>query len=192
MVSVFIVPILAWNVPFISPIFLERFLVFPILLFSSISLHCSLTKPFLSLLAILWTLHSVGCIFPFLLWFLIPFFSQLFVRPPQSHSAFVHFFSGGWFRHSFWSASLPGEHSFLPWQAPYFCLALVHSESKFCQQTWGSPGICSWAGGSAGPLGLIQCLGVSPLTRLLWESGGLEDFSEASSLLHKSNTWQWN
>ena len=33
---------------------LERSLIFPILLFSSISLHWSLRKPFLSLLAILW------------------------------------------------------------------------------------------------------------------------------------------
>ena len=40
----FIVPILAWNIPLISPIFLKRFLVFPILLLSSISLHCSLKK----------------------------------------------------------------------------------------------------------------------------------------------------
>ena len=39
---------------FISPVFLLRSLVFPILLFSSISLHCSLKKAFLSLLAILW------------------------------------------------------------------------------------------------------------------------------------------
>ena len=37
-----------------SLIFLKRSLVFPILLFSSISLHCSLRKAFLSLLAILW------------------------------------------------------------------------------------------------------------------------------------------
>ena len=43
----FIMPIFAWNVPLIS-------LVFPILLFSLISLHCSLRKSFLSLLAILW------------------------------------------------------------------------------------------------------------------------------------------
>ena len=50
----FIVPILAWNRPVISQIFLKRFLVFPILLFSSISLHYSLKKAFLSLLAILW------------------------------------------------------------------------------------------------------------------------------------------
>ena len=50
----FIVPTFAWNVPLVSLIFLKRFLVFPILLFSSISLHWSLRKAFLSLLAILW------------------------------------------------------------------------------------------------------------------------------------------
>ena len=50
----FIMPILAWNVPLISPIFLKISLVFPVLLFSSISLHCSFNKAFLSLLAILW------------------------------------------------------------------------------------------------------------------------------------------
>ena len=50
----FIVPIFAWNVPLISLIFLKRPLVFPTLLFSSIPLHCSLTKAFLFLLAILW------------------------------------------------------------------------------------------------------------------------------------------
>ena len=50
----FIVPIFAWNIPLISLIFLKRSLVFPILLFSSISLHSSLRKAFLSFLAILW------------------------------------------------------------------------------------------------------------------------------------------
>ena len=50
----FIVPIFAWNVKMISLIFLKRSLFFPILLFSSISLHWSLRKAFLSLLAILW------------------------------------------------------------------------------------------------------------------------------------------
>jgi len=49
-----IVPISAWNVPLVSLIFLKRSLVFPVLLFSSISLHWSLKKAFLSLLAILW------------------------------------------------------------------------------------------------------------------------------------------
>ena len=49
----FIVPIFAWKVPLVSLIFLKISLVFPILLFSSISLHWSLRKVFLSLLAIL-------------------------------------------------------------------------------------------------------------------------------------------
>ena len=49
----FIVPIFAWNVPLVFLIFLKRSLVFPILLFSSISLYCSLTSSFWSLLAIL-------------------------------------------------------------------------------------------------------------------------------------------
>ena len=50
----FIEPIFAWNAPLVSLIFLKRSLVYPILLFSSISLHWSLRKIFLSLLAILW------------------------------------------------------------------------------------------------------------------------------------------
>ena len=50
----FIEPIFAWNFPLVSLIFLKRSLVFLILLFSSISLHWSLRKAFLSLLAILW------------------------------------------------------------------------------------------------------------------------------------------
>ena len=50
----FIEPIFAWNIPLVSLSFLKRSLVFPILLFSSISLHWSLRKVFLSLLAILW------------------------------------------------------------------------------------------------------------------------------------------
>ena len=50
----FIVPIFAWNVPLVSLIFLKKSLVFPILLFSSISLHWSLRKAFLSFRALLW------------------------------------------------------------------------------------------------------------------------------------------
>ena len=48
----FIEPIFAWNFPLVSLIFLKRSLVFPILLFSSMSLHWSLRKAFLSLLTI--------------------------------------------------------------------------------------------------------------------------------------------
>ena len=65
----FIEPIFGWNVPLVSPIFLKRSLVFPILLFSSISLHWSLRRAFLSLLVFFGTLHSNGNIFPFLLCF---------------------------------------------------------------------------------------------------------------------------
>ena len=63
----FIVPIFAWNVPLVSLIFLKRSLLFPNLLFSSISLHWWLRKAFLFLLAFLGTLHSNGDIFPFFL-----------------------------------------------------------------------------------------------------------------------------
>ena len=76
-------PIFAWNVPLVSLIFLKRSLVFPILLFSSISLHWSLRKA-LSLLAILWN-SAFRCFYlSFLLCFSLLFFSQLFVRPPQT------------------------------------------------------------------------------------------------------------
>ena len=50
----FIEPIFAWTVPLVSLLFLKRSLVFPILLFSSLSLHWSLRKAFLSLLSVLW------------------------------------------------------------------------------------------------------------------------------------------
>ena len=50
----FIVPIFGWNAPLMFPIFLKRSLVFPLLLFSSSFIHCSLKKVFLSLLAVLW------------------------------------------------------------------------------------------------------------------------------------------
>ena len=86
-------PIFAWNVPLVSLIFLKRSLVFPILLFSSISLQWSLRKAFLSLLAILWNSAFKWNIFPFLLCFALLFFSQLFVSPPQAAILlFLHFF----------------------------------------------------------------------------------------------------
>ena len=50
----FIEPIFAWHVPLVFLIFLMSSLVFPILLFSSISLHWLLRKALFSLLAILW------------------------------------------------------------------------------------------------------------------------------------------
>ena len=50
----FIEPIFTWDVPLASLSFSKRSLGFPILLFSSISLHWSLRKAFLSRLALLW------------------------------------------------------------------------------------------------------------------------------------------
>ena len=49
----FIMLVLAWNVPLISSVFLRRGLVFALLLFSFVSLHCSF-KEVLSLLAVVW------------------------------------------------------------------------------------------------------------------------------------------
>ena len=72
----FIVPIFAWNVPLVSLIFLKRSLVFPILLFSSISLHWSLRKASLSLLAILWK-SAFRCLY--ISFSPLPFASLLFV-----------------------------------------------------------------------------------------------------------------
>ena len=54
-----IVPILAWHDPWVSLVVLTRSLVFPILLSSSVSLHCSL-KTFLTLLALLSEPRSRG------------------------------------------------------------------------------------------------------------------------------------
>ena len=58
----FIEPIFAWNVPLVSLIFLNRSLVFPILLFSSISLHWSVKKAFLSLPVIFWN-SAIKCVY---------------------------------------------------------------------------------------------------------------------------------
>ena len=88
----FIVPIFAWNVPLVSLIFLKRSLVFPILLFSSISLHWSLRKAFLSLLALLW---NSAFKWVYLSFSLLPFaslFSAVCKASSDSHSAFLHFF----------------------------------------------------------------------------------------------------
>ena len=87
----FIVSIFAWNVPLVSLFFLKRSLVFPILLFSSISLYWSLRKAFFSSLAILcYSVHSNGYLFSLLL------ASLLFIAICKASSdnlfAFLHFF----------------------------------------------------------------------------------------------------
>ena len=87
-------PLFACNVPLVSLIFLKRSLVFPILIFPSISLHYSLRKAFLALLAILW--NSVSEVYLFLFFFrlclLLLFFSQLvFISIYFSHDPFRKF-----------------------------------------------------------------------------------------------------
>ena len=89
----FIMPIFAWNVPLASLIFLKTSLVVPILLFSSISLHCSFRKAFLFLLAILWNSAFRQV---YLSFSPLPFPSLLFLAVCRTSSdnrfAFLHFF----------------------------------------------------------------------------------------------------
>ena len=92
----FIKPIFAWNFPLVSLVFLKRSLVFPILLFSSISLHWSLRKAFLSLLAILWNSAFICLYLSFSpLLFTSLLFTAICKASPDSHFAFLHFFSRG-------------------------------------------------------------------------------------------------
>ena len=92
----FIEPIFAWNIPLISLIFLKRSVVFPILLLSSISLHWSLRKAFLSLLVILW---NSAFKWEYLTFSPLLFASLLFTATckdySDNHFVFLHFFSLG-------------------------------------------------------------------------------------------------
>ena len=92
----FIVPIIAWNIPLISLIFLKRSLVFPILLFSSffalITEEGCLSSPCYSLE--LCIQMGISFLFSFAFHFSI---SQLFVRPFQiAILLFCISFSWGW------------------------------------------------------------------------------------------------
>ena len=69
----FIETIFAWNSPLVSLLFLKRSLIFPILLFSSISWQWSLRKAFLFLFAIFWN--------PVLKWVYLSFSPLLFAVP---------------------------------------------------------------------------------------------------------------
>ena len=76
--------IFPWNVPLISPIFLKRSPVFPILLSSSISLHCSFQKAFLPLLDVLWN-FAFSWVYPSLSplpFLLLPFAFAAICKPP--------------------------------------------------------------------------------------------------------------
>ena len=92
----FIVPIMAWNVPLVALIFLQRSLVFCILLISSISLQWSLRKALLSLLVILWNSVSKWV---YLSFSPLPLASLLFSAICKASSdncfAFLHFFFFG-------------------------------------------------------------------------------------------------
>ena len=87
----FIEPIFAWNIPLVSLIFSKRSLVFPILLFSSISLHWLLRKAFL-FLAILWN-SAFRCLY--LSFYASLLFTAICKASPDSHFAFLHVFSMG-------------------------------------------------------------------------------------------------
>ena len=80
----------------VSLIFLKRSLVFPILLFSSISLHWSLRKAFLSLLVVLW---NSGFKWEYISFSPLPFTSLLFTVICKAfsgnHFSILHFFSLG-------------------------------------------------------------------------------------------------
>ena len=83
----FIVPVFAWNVSW------RDLYLFPILLFSSISLHCSLKKAFLFLFAIVW-----NSAFKWVYLFFSPLplasllFSAICKTSSHNHFAFLHFF----------------------------------------------------------------------------------------------------
>ena len=71
----------------------EIYLVFAILLFSSISFHCSLRKAFLSLLAILWnSAFRWVCLSFSPLPFASLLFSAICKASSDNHFAFLHFF----------------------------------------------------------------------------------------------------
>ena len=89
----FIMPIFVWNVPLVSLIILKSYLVFTIVLFSSIDFHCSLRKTFLSLLAILWN-SAFRCVY--ISFSPLPFASLLFSAICKASAdnlfSFLHFF----------------------------------------------------------------------------------------------------
>ena len=94
---------LAWNVPLISPIFLKRSLVFPTLLFSSISMHCSFKKSFLPLLALLLNSAFIGVYLSLAPLSFTSLLSSAICKVSSDNPMPIFIsFSWGWFR------SLPG------------------------------------------------------------------------------------
>ena len=138
----FIVPFFPWNVPLVSLIVLKRFLVFSILLFSSIPLHWSLRTAFLSLLAILW-ISAFRWIY--LSFSHLPFaslFSAICKPSSDNHFAFLHFFFLGMVLiTAFCTMSWTSVHSssetlsyLIPWV--YVSLPLYNCEGFDLGHTW--------------------------------------------------------
>ena len=126
----FIEPIFAWNVPLFSLTFLKRSLVIAILLFSFISLHWSLRKAFLSLLAILWNsafewvyLSFSPVLFTSLL------FTAICKASSDSHLLFCISFSWGW------SWSLPPVQCHEPPTIVHQVLYQIHPLNLFLTST---------------------------------------------------------
>ena len=109
----FIEHIFAWNIPLVCLIFLKRSLVFPVLLFSFISLCWSLRKPFLSLCAIL---QSSAFKWMYLSFPPLPLASLLFSAnckaSSDKHFAYLHlFFLGMVLITAFWTMSWTSIHN---------------------------------------------------------------------------------
>ena len=126
--------------PLVSLIFLKRSLVFPILLFSSISFHCSLKMAFLSLPAILWNSASSWV---YLSLYLLPLVSLLFSAicktSSDNHLAFLHLFFFGMVLVTASCATL--------WTS-------VHSLGRVQGSKWGSEPSCSQCWGNRVDTGL--------------------------------------
>ena len=132
--------------------FLLKISVFPILLFSSISLHWSLRKAFLSLLTILWNSAFNWVSLSFSLLLSLLFFSQLFVRSPQI-VILLFCLSFSWGRSWFLFPVQCHEPPSIVHQALHLVKAMVfpvvifgceswtHSESK---ERWSPKNWCFW------------------------------------------------
>ena len=142
----FIVHIFARNVPLVSLIILKRSLVFPILLFPSISLHWSLRKAFLFLLTILW---SYAFKWVYLSVSPLPLACFLFVAIckacSDNHFAFLHLFFLGMVlilvlpsvqchEHLFIVLQGLGLSDLIPWI--YFSLPLYNIKGFDLGHTW--------------------------------------------------------
>ena len=133
--------IFAWKVPLVSLVFLKRSLVFPILLFSFISLHWSLRKFFLSLFAIPWNsaFKWVYLSFSPLLFTSLPF-SVICKASSDNHFAFLHFFFLGMISRHSWVSLVQSLVGSLLLSPGSWCThgALPESVSESCVSSGSS------------------------------------------------------